>query len=187
MAIRAGTYQLGPKDGTLSVRTARTGAAAKAGHDLLLHVTDWEATIDAAEDPAGTTVSFLADPTSLRVREGTGGIQELEDKDIASIHEAIDTDVLRKQDIAFRSTRAEPAGDHGLHVEGELTLGGASHPIAFDLDVADDGRVSGRAVVRQTDWGIKQYSILFGALKVADDVEVEIDACLPTADQAQSR
>jgi hypothetical protein len=36
--------------------------------------------------------------------------------------------------------------------------------------------VRGRAVVKQSDWGMKQYSILFGALKVADEVEVAIDA-----------
>jgi len=187
MALDAGTYRLGPEDGTLVVRTARTGAAAKAGHDLLLHVTGWEATIEAAADPAQTTVALQADATSLRVQEGTGGMQELEEKDMTSIREAIDTDVLRKQDIAFRSTRVESADDGRMHVEGDLTLAGAAHPIAFDLVVADDGSVSGRAVVKQTAWNIKPYSILFGALKVADEVEVEVDARLHTADPGQSR
>ena len=32
---------LGPGDGTLTVRTGRSGAAAKAGHDLVLEVTSW--------------------------------------------------------------------------------------------------------------------------------------------------
>ena len=186
MAIQAGTYTLSPEDGTLAVRTGRTGAAAKAGHDLLLHVTDWEAKIEASSDPTQTAVALTADPTSLRVREGTGGMQALEEKDTVSIREAIDSDVLRKQDIAFRSTRAEARDDKRMHFEGVLTVAGASHPIAFDLEVAD-GRISGRAVVKQSDWGIKPYSILFGALKVADEVEVEIDAILPTAESAQSR
>ena len=31
MAIPAGTHRLGPDDGTVSLRTGRTGAAAKAG------------------------------------------------------------------------------------------------------------------------------------------------------------
>jgi hypothetical protein len=39
--------------------------------------------------------------------------------------------------------------------------------------------VTGTAVVKQTDFGIKPYTALFGALKVADDVRVEIDAALP--------
>ncbi len=39
--------------------------------------------------------------------------------------------------------------------------------------------MTGTAVVKQTEWGMKPYSALFGALKVADEVRVEIDAALP--------
>ena len=56
MSIPPGTYRFGPDNGTLSVRTERTGAAAKAGHNLLLHVTAWEATLTrrrARRDDAG--------------------------------------------------------------------------------------------------------------------------------------
>jgi polyisoprenoid-binding protein YceI len=64
-------------------------------------------------------------------------------------------------------------------VQGELTLAGTTRPLAFDLAVGDDGRLSGAAVVKQTDWGMKPYATLFGALKVADEVRVEIDAAVP--------
>jgi len=157
------------------VRTARTGAASKAGHDLLIHVTDWSATLEVGEDGTPTAIALDADATSLRVQEGTGGMMELGDDDIASIHASIDKDVLRKQDIAFRSTRVEPGPDGRVRVEGELTIGKRANPIAFDL-AGDDGRVHGTATVKQSDWGIKQFSILFGALKVADEVTVEVDA-----------
>ena len=66
-------------------------------------------------------------------------------------------------------------------MQGELTLVGTTAPIAFDLTVGDDGSLRGSAVVKQTDWGIKPYSTLFGALKVADEVEVAIDASLPSS------
>jgi hypothetical protein len=39
--------------------------------------------------------------------------------------------------------------------------------------------VNGSAVIRQSEWGIKPYSTLFGALKVADDVRVEFEGRLP--------
>ena len=66
--------------------------------------------------------------------------------------------------------------DGRIGVRGELTLVGATRQIAFDLLVGADDSLSARAVVKQTDWGIKPYSALFGALKVADEVEVTLDA-----------
>jgi len=173
---------LGPENGVLSVRTGRTGAAAKAGHDLLIHVTAWHATLEVGEDPAQTSIVLDADATSLRVREGTGGMQALGDDDRASIQETIDDEILKREAIAFRSTAVEADGSR-LRVQGELTLAGRTGPIAFDLEVDDQGTLRGSAVVKQTDWGITPYSALFGALKVADEVEVAIDAGL----SAQSR
>jgi hypothetical protein len=35
--------------------------------------------------------------------------------------------------------------------------------------------------VKQTDWKMKPYSTLFGALKVVDEVEVAVDAAFPPA------
>jgi hypothetical protein len=166
-------YQLGPDDGTLSVRTGRTGTVAKAGHDLLMHVTRWRGTLATGDEPS---VTLDADATSLKVREGSGGMMALGDDDLANIEQTIDDDVLKRQDIAFRSTRVEETAD-GLSVTGDLTVRGTTRPIAFDLVVAD-GRVRGSALVKQTDWGMKPYTALFGALKVADEVRVEIDAVL---------
>ena len=178
MSLQAGTYKLGPDDGTLSVQTGRTGAAAKAGHDLLIVVTAWEATLAVGDDPADTSIELAADAASLRVREGKGGMQSLGDDDKANIQQTIDDDVLKRQAITFRSTGAT-GRDGTLTVEGELTLRGTTRPLAFDLDIGEDGKLSAAAVVKQSDWGMKPYSTLFGALKVADEVRVEIDAGLP--------
>jgi hypothetical protein len=174
VSIPTGTYRLGPGTGTLSVRTGRVGAAAKAGHDLLLHVTVWQATLEIGEEIG---IMLAADATSLRVREGTGGMQALGDDDKASIHKAIDDDVLKRNAIGFRSTAVRAAGNgNWISVQGELMLAGQARPLAFELAVGEDGKLTGSAVVKQTDWGIKPYSALFGALKVADEVEVAIDA-----------
>ena len=45
-----------------------------------------------------------------------------------------------------------------------------------------DGTLRGSVVVKQSDWDMKPYSALFGALKVADEVEVAIDASTRSAD-----
>ena len=178
--LQAGAYVLGPGDGTLSVRTKRTGAAAKAGHNLLFHVTSWEARLTVGADAAGTRLELDVDASSLRVIEGTGGMQALGDDDKANIEQTIDKEVLKRQAITFRSTQVQPAADgSGLRVQGDLTLLGRSHPLAFDVAVSDGGTLSAVAIVKQTDWGMKPYSALFGALKVVDEVEIEIDVHLP--------
>ena len=46
------------------------------------------------------------------------------------------------------------------------------------MSLVGDGTVSAVAVVKQTDFGMKPYSALFGALKVADEVKVTLAATL---------
>ncbi len=163
--------RLGPENGSLTVKTGRTGAAAKAGHNLVIEVTAWEATLEES------SIVLTVDPTSLRVREGSGGMQALGDDDKASIAETIDDEVLKRQPIEFRSTAVQTDGDR-LEVEGELTLVGATRPLAFELNLSA-GKVVGSVVVKQSDWGLTPYSTLFGTLKVVDEVEVAIDATFP--------
>jgi polyisoprenoid-binding protein YceI len=184
VAIQAGTYRLGPDDGTLSVRTRRTGAAARAGHNLLFHVTAWEAALEIAPEPADWRAELSVDGGSLRVREGSGGVQSLGCDDVRSIEKTVDDDVLKRQPIVFRSSRVEQDGN-GLRVHGDLTLLGATRPLAFTVTVGDDGALRAEAVVKQTDFGMKPYSTLFGALKVVDEVAIAIDARLSPG--AQSR
>ncbi len=101
----------------------------------------------------------------------------LGDAEKAGIAQTIDEEVLQGGSIAFRSRRVSPRPG-GLDVEGELELLGVRGPLAFGLDL-DDGHLTGSAKVKQSDWRITPYSALFGTLKVADDVEVAIDATLP--------
>jgi Fe-Mn family superoxide dismutase len=185
MPIPAGTYTLGPANGTLSVRTGRIGAAAMAGHDLLLHVTAWRATLEVGAEPGDTTLVVDADASSLRVIEGTGGMQPLGEEDKANIHQTIDDEILKGGRIQFRSTAVDVPGDGSrMRVRGDLTLVGTTAPVSFVLAVDDDGTVTGTASLRQSDWGMTPYSALFGALKVADEVEVEVDAGLTPRERA---
>jgi polyisoprenoid-binding protein YceI len=173
MTIQAGTYKLGPDNASLTVETGRSGAAAKAGHDLVIEVTTWEATLEVGDD---ASLELSADSTSLHVREGKGGMQALGDDDKADIRKTIDKDILKKQDIKFTSSSVESAGD-GLKVSGDLEIVGKSNSITFDLSESD-GTLTGSAPLKQTDWDIKPYSALFGALKVNDEVKVVVQATL---------
>ncbi|MDQ6835645.1 MAG: YceI family protein, partial [Actinomycetota bacterium] len=83
--------------------------------------------------------------------------------------------------IAFRSRSVQAGGDGRLSVQGDLELAGGVNPVAFELRIDDDGHLVGSATVQQTAWGMKPYTALFGTLKVADEVEVLIDARLSSA------
>jgi hypothetical protein len=67
MTIPPGTSTVGPQQATLTVGTRKGGAAAKAGHDLLIEVTAWRAELQAGEDPAAIEIRLTADSTPLEV------------------------------------------------------------------------------------------------------------------------
>lgn len=176
-----GRHELGPDNATLQVKTYREGMVSKAGHDLVIDVTSWKATVTSGEDSRPVSMELSADPRSLRVRDGHGGAKPLSDNDRGDITKNIDKKVLVGQPIDFRSTAVERPGEDGrLRVSGELRLGGAVRPMSFDLSMGPDGHVEGTVPLKQSEWGIKPFTALMGALKVRDDVEIVVDARLPS-------
>jgi hypothetical protein len=182
MTIAPGTYALGPDNATLHVRTGKGGAASKAGHNLLMEVTAWSGVLQVGDSPGETIASLTADARSLRVLEGTGGIQALGEDDRLNIEQTIVDEVLKGGTIEFTSTVVDaPAADGTLLIRGELDLLGTRRPIAFALQVGPDGTFTAEATVTQTEWGIKPYSALFGTLKVLDEVRISLEGRLSVA------
>jgi hypothetical protein len=181
IGLTAGRYTLGPDDGTLSVRTKKGGAIAKAGHDLLIRVTNWNAALTVDESGAPAAIELTADSRSMQVIEGTGGLTTLGADEKQGIAQTINEEVLGGTPITFRSTSVRSEGDRdgaGVDVTGDLELVGTTRPASFTLSINGD-RITGSAVLIQSNWGIKPYSALFGTLKVLDDITVEVDAQLP--------
>ena len=181
MRVNAGTHELGPDTASLTVKTYREGLAAKAGHDLIIDVRQWGATLEVGEDLSQSTLQLHADARSLYPREGLRGIKPLTDKDREEIRKNIDEKVLGGEPISFRSSAVESADGGGrLSVRGELSIHGQSRPASFELSVGADGHVTGTAPLVQSEWGIKPYRGLMGALKVRDSLEVVFEGILPT-------
>jgi polyisoprenoid-binding protein YceI len=160
------------------VKTYREGVAARVGHDLVIEVTSWEATVEVGQEGTIASLTLRADPRSLVVREGVRGVKPLTDSDRADIRRTIDERILGGREIVLRSSAVTAAGT-GARVQGELSLAGATAPIEFELAIGEDGRVGATVPVVQTRWGIKPYRGLMGALRVRDDVEIVVDARLP--------
>jgi polyisoprenoid-binding protein YceI len=181
VTVSAGTYQLGPAAGRLSIRTSRAGLAARAGHDLLIEVTHWSAviTVPADDDLVATTVTLELDLDSLTVREGAGGAKPLSDRDRADIGRTM-RKILGGGSASFSSTRVIPSAIGGA-IEGSLTMNERTRPVRLQVRAPGPGRYRGSATVAQTAFGITPYSGFFGALKLKDEVAVEVDVDLAKA------
>ena len=164
--IPEGTHTIGPNNGSLKIKTGKEGAAAKAGHNLVLEVGSWEATVEGGDSPS---VKLTADPGSIEVVEGTGGAKPLTDKDKGDIKKSISSKVLGSSQITFESTSVE-----GSNVSGNLSIAGQSSSVTVPLSISGN-KISGSATLSQKDFGIKQFSALMGALKVQDQVEVTVE------------
>ena len=176
----AGTFRLGPDSGRIVIKTGRAGLAARVGHDLTIEVTRWSATVTVpAGGVAEAEVTAELDLGSLAVREGTGGAKPLTDKDRRDI---LNTGgrILGGGTARFASSRIIPAASGGA-IEGTLTLNGVAKPARLQLVSSAPGRYRGGATVRQTDHGITPYTGFFGALKLKDEVLVEVEADLSRA------
>jgi polyisoprenoid-binding protein YceI len=178
MGIADGSYTLGPGSGQLLIRTSRTGLGARAGHDLTIEVTRWQAevTVDSS-DVARSSVNVEADAGSFEVRKGTGGVKPLTDADRAEIKKTIREKILdtgQHPAITFRSTRV--AGTPGsFSIDGDLTITDRTQPVTVHGQLADD-RVQVSVAVVQSRWGIRPYTAFFGALKLSDEVTVELSS-----------
>lgn len=180
MALAPGTHSIGPENGSCRIHTYREGVAQKVGHDLIIEVAQWQASVEVGEDGTPAAISLEADPRSLQILEGHRGVKPLTDSDRAEIRSNIDEKILRGQPISFRASGVELAGRR-MVVSGELTMAGSTRPVTLELELDEHGAVRGTLPVTQSEWGIKPYRAFMGALKVRDTVEVVLDAKLPTA------
>jgi YceI-like domain len=190
MTAPNGPIPLGPGSGRLLIHTRRAGFAQKAGHDLTIEITKWEAEVTVpGGDPGdlaavgGATVKARLELDSLEVREGTGGALPLTDADRRQIKEAV-LRILGSGGAAtatFESTRVIAAGQSTGAVEGNATLHGLTRPVRLQVNRLGPDRVRGTATVRQSDFRIKPYSAFFGALKLRDEVLVELEVTVPPA------
>jgi polyisoprenoid-binding protein YceI len=178
-----GSFRLGPDSGRVVIKTGRAGLAARAGHDLTLELTRWSATVTVPGDDGGgvaaASVTAELDLGSLAVIEGTGGAKPLSDKDRRDILNTAGK-ILGRGTARFASSRIIPAASGGA-IDGTLTLNDTTRPARLQLVSRGPGQYRGTATVRQTDHGITPYTGFFGALKLKDEVAVEVEADLTRA------
>lgn len=189
MADINGTYELGPGDGRVLIKTQREGLAARAGHDLTIEIARWSARVTIPDAAAGglaaAALTAELDLGSLAVREGSGGAKPLSDKDRRDIQsqarkilgsQAIATFTSARVILDAGSSQADAATSGAI--EGTLNLHGAARPLALTVTSPAPGQFRGSATLRQTDFGITPYSGFFGALKLKNEIAVAFEVDL---------
>jgi polyisoprenoid-binding protein YceI len=186
MADITGTFELGPGDGRVLVKTGREGLAARAGHDLTIEITRWSAQLTVPDAEGGgiaaATLTAEVDLGSLTVREGTGGAKPLTDRDRRDIEGQARKILGDGAQASFTSAKIIPSSSGGSAangaIEGTLTLHGTSRPLRLQVISPAPGQFRGSATVRQTDFGLTPYSGFFGTLKLKNEVAVEFEVTI---------
>ena len=184
MAVLAGRHQLGPDQGRIILRTFRDGLAAQAGHDLTIETTRWSGVLGVNEDLSPANIDVRIDMGALVVRDGTGGVKPLTDRDRREIavtaRKVLASD--RHPEAVFAAAGFEPEAGGGGEISGTLTIGGQARPLKVHVTQTGADRYHAEAQVVQTDYGIKPYTAFFGALRVRDAIDIAVD--LDLTDQA---
>jgi polyisoprenoid-binding protein YceI len=186
MPVPAGGHRIGADRDRLVLLTGRDGLAASAGHDLTIDASRWSGELTVGEDGTPTALDVTIDMNALVVRSGSGGVKPLTDRDKREIQvqarKVLGTD--RHPEATFGDAKFEPAGDGGGTIGGTLTLAGRSQPFRLQVTQTSAGKYHATGSVVQSDFGIKPYSGFFGALKMRDRVDVEVDVDLSQPDSA---
>jgi polyisoprenoid-binding protein YceI len=149
------------------------------GHRLTIAMKRWQATVRwAGGTPAAAKLTVDVD--SLEVLRGEGGVIPLSgpEKILVRSNALRQLDSGRFPQICFDAETVEKSRD-GYRLTGMLQIRGKTRAQVIDLrtdDLGEAWRLSSQAGVRQSDFGVNQYSLLLGALKVADDVTVSFAA-----------
>lgn len=175
-------WMLDPSHGELLVKTGVAGPAAAMGHRLTIAMTAWQATVTWSGDEP-SSVELTVEVDSLEVLRGDGGVTGLTgvEKGLARANALKSLDAKRYPQIRFTSEDIGAVAG-GYRLAGTVELHGRSRPRSVDLRVEDMGsewRMVCDAVVSHADFGIKPYSLMMGALKVADAVTVSFRAEYP--------
>lgn len=172
-------WALDAADGELMVHTGVAGPAAKMGHRLTIAMRRWQATVQWS-DGEPVAAQLKADVDSLEVLRGEGGLTPLSgpEKTLVRSNALRQLDVKRFPQICFETDSIDRTQD-GYRLAGMLRIRDKTRHREVALhteDLGDAWRLSAQAVVRQSEFKVKPFSLLMGSLKVADDVTVAFTA-----------
>jgi polyisoprenoid-binding protein YceI len=171
LGANAQQHSIDTQKSTLTIHVGKTGALSGLGHEHEVRAPIHSGTADTGSHPA---VEIHVDARELRVID-----KDASESDRAEVQqtmlgpEVLDSD--HHQEIAFKSTSAEPGGQGQWTLRGNLTLCGQTHPVTVQVTLKD-GHYTGQSTVKLTDFGIKPPGKT--GIRAKDEVGIEFDVRL---------
>ena len=169
-------FSVSPERSLVTIEVRRAGALARFGHDHVVASHDVGGYVAPDEGRADLYVPLerlAVDEPALRKEAGLD--TEPSEADIAGTRDNMLGKVLETEQFPFARIRVTGAGSGAGNIGVEITLHGATRRLEVPVRVeagAGEIAVSGQLALNQTDFGIKPFSILGGAVQVRDRIEL---------------
>jgi hypothetical protein len=173
-------YAINSTESEIIILVYRGGTFAKLGHNHVVISRDVHGFVLLAEDTDKSKADLYVPLRTLIVDESTKRIQagfesNLSEKDIVDTRHNMLEKVLEVASNPFVFIHAESDGGiYKLHiVKADITLHGVTKKITLPVEIERTKKrlvISGKMVLRQSDFGIVPYSVFAGALSVKDEI-----------------
>jgi polyisoprenoid-binding protein YceI len=169
--VSAQQHKIDTQTSALTIHVGKTGAFSGLGHEHEVRAPIHGGTADTGPHPA---VEMHVNTRALRVID-----KDASEKDRAEVQKTmLGPEVLDSEhhpEIVFKSIAAEPAGQGGWTLRGNLTLRGQTRSVTVHV-TAKDGHYTGETIVKQTDFGIKPPGK--AGVRAKDQVRIDFDVRL---------
>lgn len=173
-------YAINSTESEIVILVYRGGRFAKMGHNHVVISRDVHGFVLLTEDTDKSKADLYVPLGTLIVDESTkrsqAGLElNLSEKNIADTRQNMLEKVLEEASNPFVFIHAE--SDGGIYkqhvVKADITLHGVTKKITLPVEIERTKNrigVSGKMVLRQSDFGIVPYSVFAGALSVKDEI-----------------
>jgi polyisoprenoid-binding protein YceI len=171
LGVSAQQHRIDTQKSTLTIYVGKTGAFSGLGHEHEVRAPIHGGTADTGSHPA---VEIHVDARALRVIDKDGSEKDRTEVQRTMLGpEVLDSE--HYQEIVFKSTGAEAAGQARWTLRGTLMLRGQTRPITVHVTLKD-GQYTGETTVKQTAFGITPPGK--AGVRAKDEVRIEFDVWL---------
>lgn len=153
------------------------------GHRLTIRMNEWSVDVEFTQGvPKAATLTVAV--AGLEVLSGEGGVKGLSgpEKSLARGNALKTLDADRYTTISYACDDDIQQTDGGYVMHGAATIRNVTRAVDVPVTVVtkqDGYQLSTRLSVRQSEFGVKPYSLMMGSVQVEDDVEIVWQASAP--------